>query len=173
MRTRKNNSFSNVVVISTFLLFIFSFYGCVTTTGPATRLQISPEFVPQKVYNYNYDTMWNRVLSVLRRERIMVASANKESGIITTDFIPGWTVDVAALSETRYRYMYQIALEKFNASQTRIEIISKLEEKRMLKGGSAREAVEQLKPYQDVTYRMKENAERLEFWLYEQIEKSL
>jgi len=42
-----------------------------------------------------------------------------------------------------------------------------------LKGGSAREAVEQLRPYEDVTYKMKKEVEQLEFWLYEQIGKSL
>lgn len=102
----------------------------------------------------------------------MVASA-KESGIITTDFIQGWTVDVAALVTDNYRYQYQIALAKSSPSQTRVDIICKVERKRMEKGGAAREAVEQLKQYEDVTHEMKKQADQLELWLYEQIEKSL
>lgn len=157
-----------VMAISFFML-----NGCVTTEGPATKLQTSPGFVPKKAYNYSYDTMWGKVLQTLRREKIMVTSTNKESGIITTDFIPGWTVDVAAISKRTYRYMYQIALEKINPSQTRVEVICKLEEKVMLKGSTAAELTQELKPYEDVTYKNKKNVDNLELWLYEQIEKSL
>jgi len=42
-----------------------------------------------------------------------------------------------------------------------------------LKGGSAREVMEQLRPYEDVTYKQQKTAEGLEIWLYDQIEKSL
>lgn len=169
MKARKSNSFYTKVVA---ILITISIYSCVSVKGPATQLQTSPGFVPKKVYSYSYDTMWDKVLAALRREKIMVASANKESGIITTDFISGWTVDVAAISKRTYRYMYQIALEKINSSQTRVEVTCKLEEKEFLKGGEAREAMEQLRPYEDVTYKMKKEAEQFEFWLYEQIEKS-
>ncbi len=157
-----------VVAISFFML-----NGCVITEGPATELQTSPGFAPKKVYNYSYNTIWDKVMQTLRKEKIMVASTNKESGIITTDFIPGWTKDVAGMSKTTYRYMYQITLEKINPSQTRVEVTCKLEAKEMQKGGLVREGLTQLSPYEDVTYKMKKEAEELEFWLYEQIEKSL
>ncbi|MCL4536887.1 MAG: outer membrane protein assembly factor BamC [Nitrospirae bacterium] len=169
----KINNFSGILCVSMILTVIFTIVGCVSVEGPAVQLQISPGFVPKKVYNHGYEQMWDKAMIVLKRERIMLASTNKESGIITTDYIQGWTVDVAAISRRTYRYKYQIAFEKINPSQTRIEISCKLEEKEFMKGGSAREAVEQLRPYEDVTYKMKETAEQLELWLYEQIEKSI
>ena len=159
-----------VLAISLFLIVV---YGCATVEGPATKLQTAPSFVPKKTYNFNYDQMWDKVMSVLRKEKMMLVQTSKENGIIQTDYIPGWTVDIAAISRKTYRYKYQIALEKINPSQTRVEITCKLEVKEFLKGGSAREAVEQLRPYEDVTYKMKKEVEQLEFWLYEQIEKSL
>lgn len=147
--------------------------GCVSVEGPAMQLQISPGFVPKKAYNYSHEQMWDKVLLTLRKERIMVASPNKESGIITTDYIAGWSIDVAAAFKDVYRYQYQIAFEKIAPSQTRLDIICKIERKRMEKGGSAKEAIDQLKQYEDVTYEMKKQADNLEVWLYEQIERSL
>ena len=167
------NSKKTLLLVLAISLFLIVVYGCATVEGPATKLQTTPGFVPQKVYNISYEQMWDKVLTILRKEKIMLASINKESGIIQTDYIPGWTVDIAAISRTTYRYKYQIALEKINPSQTRVEITCKLEAKEFLKGGSAREAVEQLRPYEDVTYKMKKEVEQLEFWLYEQIGKSL
>lgn len=152
---------------------MLSLYGCISTSGPAAQLKLSPGFTPQKTYAYGYDQMWEKVMSSLRQARIIVTSSSKENGIITTDYIQGWTVDVAALGTDIYRYQYQIALMKPNPSQTQVDVICKLERKHMLKGGSAREAVDQLKPYEDVSYEKKESATKLELWLYEQIEKSL
>lgn len=159
-------------------LFMFIIYGCASIEGP--QLAITPGFIPKKTYSYNYDQMLDKVLSVLKKEKIMLATINKESGIIQTDYIQGPTVDVAAISTNTYRYKYQITFEKISPSQTQIEITCKLEEKEMMKGGSAREAVEQLKAYEDVTYKYKEripfmntNVAGFELWLYEQIEKSL
>lgn len=155
-------------------LFMFVISGCITVTeGPATKLQTTPGFVPKKVYNTGYEQMWDKVMSVLRKEKIMLSQTSKENGIIQTDYIPGWTKDIAAISTTTYRYKYQIAFEKINPSQTRVEITCKLEAKEFMKGGSAREAVEQLRPYEDVTYKEQKTAEGFETWLYDQIEKSL
>lgn len=153
-------------------VLLFSVYGCISTTGPATQLKLTPGFTPQKAYHTSYDQMWKKVLSSLRQARIMVTSSSKENGIITTDYIQGWTMDIAALGTDVFRYQYQIVLKKQNTSQTQVDIICKLERKHMLKGGSAREAVEQLKPYEDVSSERKESVTWLETWLYEQIEKS-
>ena len=171
MKDKKSKSYSNLFLLLAICLGILVSGGCVSVTGPT--VQTSPGFVPKKVYSYGYDQMWDKVMSVLRRERIMLASADKGNGLITTDYIQGSTVDVAAISTTTYRHKYQIAFEKVGPLQTRVETTCKLEKKEMLKGGSAREAVEQLKQYEDVTYKMKKEAEQLEVWLYEQIEKSL
>lgn len=171
---RQSTGRKRVFSVSLFSLSVIaSAYGCVSIEGPATQLQLSPGFQPKKAYNYSYDQMWEKVLLTLRKQRIMVTTANKDSGIIDTDYVPGWTVDIAAIGTESYRYKYQIAFQKNSPSQTQIEIISKLESKRMAKGGAAREAVEQLKPWEDVTYRERKNVTQLEYWLYEQIEKSL
>jgi len=162
-----------VLLVSAISLFLIVLYGCATTEGPATKLQTTPGFVPKKVYNIGYEQMWDKVMSVLRKEKIMLAQISKENGIIQTDYVPGWTVDIAAISTTTYRYKYQIAFEKVNPSQTRIEITCKLEAKEFMKGGRAREAVEQLRPFEDVTHKQKKTAESFEYWLYDQIEKSL
>lgn len=124
---------------------VFIVYGCITITeGPATKLQTTHGFVPKKTYNLDYDQMWNKVMSVLRKERIMLSQTSKENGIIQTDYIHGWETDIAAISRTTYRYKYQIAFEKINPSQTRVEISCKLEAKEFMKGGSAREAADTL-----------------------------
>lgn len=169
------NSKKTLLLVLMISLFLIVVYGCATVEGPATKLQITPGFVPKKTYNVSYEQMWEKVMSVLRKERIMVTQTNKESGIIQTDYIPGFTIDVAALYTVTYRYKYQIVFERHNPSQTGLEIVCKLERKKMDKGGSAREAVEQLKPYEDVTYKEEEKktVTNLEIWLYEQIEKSL
>lgn len=167
------NSKKTLLLVLMISLFLIVVYGCATVEGPATKLQITPGFVPKKTYNVSYEQMWDKVMSVLRKEKIMLTQTSKENGIIQTDYIPGWTVDIAAISRRTYRYKYQIALEKNNPSQTRVEISCKLEEKEFMKGGSAREAVEQLRPYEDVTYKNQKTVEDLEYWLYEQIEKSL
>ncbi|MCL5061714.1 MAG: outer membrane protein assembly factor BamC [Nitrospiraceae bacterium] len=170
MKARKITGFYTALAV----VSLFIVYGCITTTeGPATKLQTTPGFVPKKIYNVSYEQMWDKVMSALRKERIMLAQSSKENGIIQTDYIYGWTSDIVAISRTTYRYKYQIAFEKINPSQTRVEITCKLEAKEFMKGGSAREAVEQLRPYEDVTYKQQKTAESLELWLYEQIEKSL
>jgi hypothetical protein len=153
-------------------LVFFFIYGCVSMEGPVTQLKLSKGFVPKKDYSYSFDQTWDKVLQTLRKERIMVASSSKESKTITTDYIEGWTFDIPAIGTDVYRYRYQIGFENIKPSQTRIDIICKIERKHMLKGGSAREAMEQLKPWEDDTYRSKKTAENLEAWLHEQIEKS-
>ena len=166
----RKKGFSMVVV----MISLFVVYGCITTTsGPATTLKTTQGFIPKKTYNLGYDQMWDKVMSILRGQRIMLSQSSKESGIIQTDYIHGWETDIAAISRTTYRYKYQIAFEKINTSQTRVDITCKLEAKEFLKGGSAREAVEQLRPYEDVTYKQQQNAAILENWLYEQIERYL
>jgi hypothetical protein len=170
MDARKKAVFYMVLVV----VSVFIVYGCITTTqGPATTLRTTQGFVPKKTYNLGYDQMWDKMMSVLRAQRIMLSHSSQESGIIQTDYIHGWETDIAAISKTTYRYKYQIAFEKINPSQTRVEITCKIEAKEFLKGGSAREAVEQLRPYEDVTHKQQQNAMFFENWLYEQIEKSL
>lgn len=169
MKTKQGMKVGVVGLIT--YLFMFVIYGCVSVQGP--QVAATPGFVPKKTYSYNHDQILDKVLSVLKKEKIMLASINKESGIIQTDYIQGPTVDIAAIATTTYRYKYQITFEKISPSQTQVEITCKLEGKEMMKGGSAREAVEQLKAYEDVTYKQQKWAGELEVWLYEQIEKSL
>ncbi|MDI6738596.1 MAG: outer membrane protein assembly factor BamC [Nanoarchaeota archaeon] len=165
---------AKILILAGFIATAGFILACATvTTGPATKLQTTRGFVPKKVYNIGYEQMWDKVMSVLRKERIMLSQTSKENSIIQTDYIPGWEKDIAAISRTTYRYKYQITFEKINPSQTRVEITCKLEAKEFLKGGSAREAMEQLRPYEDVTYNQQQSANSLELWLYEQIEKSL
>jgi len=74
----------------------------------------------------------------------MLNSISKDSGILVTDYYEGWTVDAAALYTQNYKYKYQVSIDKVSNNQSRIDIKTKLEMKQMHKGGSAREAVEQL-----------------------------
>ena len=162
------------VLITGLTLFLLALgYGCVSVEGPATQLRSMPGFQPKKVYAYGYDRLWDKVLQTLRVNRIMIASANKENGIVDTDYIPGWTIDIAALGTETNRYKYQILFQRNAPTQTQLDVICKLESRRMAKGGAAREAVEQLKPWEDVTHRESKRVLALEYWLYEQIEKSL
>jgi len=160
-----------LLLVSAISLFLIVVYGCATVEGPATKLQTTPGFVPKKTYNLSYEQMWDKVMSVLRKERMILVQTSKENGIIQTDYIPGWSVDFGFLRKT-YRYKYQIVFEKINPSQTRCEISCKLEGKEFMRGGES-QAVEKLRPYEDVTFKMKKEVEQLEYWLYEQIEKSL
>ncbi len=166
----KMNSKKTLLLVLTISLFLIVVYGCATVEGPATKLQVTPGFVPQKTYNLSYEQIWDKVMSVLRKEKIMLAQISKENGIIQTDYIPGLTFDFGFSSKT-YRYKYQIALEKINPSQTRVEISCKLEEKGFMRGGVS-QAVEKLRPYEDVSYKKPKTVADLEYWLYDQIEKS-
>ncbi len=149
--------------------------GCVTVEGPATKLQAAPGFAPKKIYNVSCDQMWDKVKSVLvNKEGFILNQVSKENNLIQTDYIYGWTVDVAAISTTRYRYKYQLAFEKISPSQTRLEIKCKVEGKEFLKGGNAAEEMEKLRQYEDATSPQEQKAAvDLENWLYEQIENSL
>jgi hypothetical protein len=156
------------------VLFSLVFFGCVITTGPATQLEdFDKGFVPKKEYSYDYNQMWNKVLQALRAQRILVASASKESHTITTDYIDGWTDDYAAMNTEVFRYRYQIVLDKINTHKTRVDIICKIEGKSMAKGNQTAEALENLKPWQDKTSEQKVRADWLETWLYDKIEKTL
>jgi hypothetical protein len=97
MRTRGSKSFW-IASVLTIAFVIFAVSGCITvTTGPATKLQTTPGFVPKKVYNIGYEQMWDKVMSILRKERIMLSQTSKENGIIQTDYIHGWETDIATI----------------------------------------------------------------------------
>lgn len=165
-----------ILVVLAVVIMAIGSYGCamlVDISGPATKLNISEGFTPKRTYKCNINKAWDRVMGTLRNQRIIVASSSKTEKMITTGYIEGWTVDVAALGTDIYRYQYQISFDKISVSSTRIDILCKVERKHMLKGGEAREAVEQLKAWEDDSHNSRKEAEKLEIWLYEQIEKSL
>jgi len=158
-------------IIGLVIIEVLFMSGCVT--GPATKLQTTPGFVPKKVYQISYDQMWDKVVSVLKNNGIDLSfpPPTKESMTILTQLTEGWSVDVPAVSTETYVFRYYIAFRKVNPQQTQVDITCDILVKKIMKGGNAVEAVQQLRPFAR-TKRGEENI-RLELWLYEQIEKSL
>jgi hypothetical protein len=147
------------LVLGVVLAMVVGLLGCFNI-GSARFPAPSSGFQPKKEYAAPYDRVWTAINQMLQSERINVASSDKDGGRIVTDYVQGETQS-AVLAYTSSRYKYNISLERAAQERTRVNIIATLESS----GDNA--------PYHDVSKDNTQIVQRLEFWLYERIERSI
>src|SRR5665213_3074825 len=101
--------------------------GCVSTGNNMPKPTAS--FVPKQTYAVAYDKLWDITINALDKNQIAVISANKESGIIQTDYMDGpSTLLLAGLGGAQStRYKYNITLRNQSAGGVKLNIICKVE----------------------------------------------
>jgi len=142
------------------LLFAGLMIGCVL--GSVRFPTPSEGYQPKVKYKISYDKMWNIIDDVLESNRINIASQDKQKGITVTEYIQGQTETMGPLGTIQTRYKYNIKLKKDENATTKLAIICNFES-----SGNKMHA------WREISADNKERVEKLEKWLYEQIEKKL
>ncbi len=138
--------------------------GCVT--GNAKFPTPSANFTPKRTYAILHDKLWQVVLDALDKNHITVASMDKSSGIIQTDYIAGpeqLMILINAAQSTRYKY--SISLRDESDGDVKVNVICKIES--TINGGHGSSQ------WNDVTPQNAALENKLEAWLYEQIEDGI
>lgn len=136
--------------------------GCVTDNGKFPTPDAN--FSPKRAYTMSRDRLWQATLDALDRNRIAVVHSDKTDGIIQSDYLAGpGTFMVFASQSTRYKY--NIALRDQPNGSIKLNVICTIEDS-LNDGRSSTQ-------WRDVTPQNAQLAEKLETWLYEQIESEL
>ena len=138
--------------------------GCVTDNGKFPTP--TANFTPKCTYSIPHDKLWQAVLDTLDKNQIAVVSTDKSSGIIQTDYIagPGEVMIPLGVSQAT-RYKYNITLRDESDGSVRLNVLCKVEDT-MSNGHEASQ-------WRDVTPQNTALVNKLETWLYEQIEDEL
>ena len=138
--------------------------GCVTdnTKFPTP----TANFAPKKEYAVSHDKLWQATLDALDNNRIAVISTDKADGIIQTDYIagPGEVTIALAISQIT-RYKYNITLRDEADGSVRLNIMCTIED--------SMSSAHSTSQWRDVTSQNAAQENKLETWLYEQIEGEL
>ena len=136
--------------------------GCVSANG--TYPAPTANFTPKRVYAVPYDKLWQTTLDALDKNRITVVSTDKLSGIIQTDYIAGPGAFMVVITEIS-RYKYNITLRNEPDGSVKVNVMCKIEDS-INNGQSSSQ-------WRDVTPQNTALENRLETWLYEQLEDEL
>ena len=152
------------MVIVCFFAAVF-LIGCAMPAGSAKFPKASDGFQPKRTYNISYDKIWDIINRVFEENRIILISADKSSGRITTDYIQGVSTfyGLGGVGNSRYRYNLSISQER--DSKVKLIILAKLESSLSGSTGST--------PFRDVSQQNMQTIKKLENWLYEKIETAL
>jgi len=144
--------------------------GCASPAGKTTFPEPSASYAPKQTYAASHDKVWEAVISALEKNRIVATSTDKASAIIQTDYIAGQSAVYAGgfLGAQSTRYKYNITLRHQPEEKIKVIIICKIETADSGYAGSAGSA-----QWRDVTPENAKLAQKLENWLYEEIEKGL
>jgi len=140
--------------------------GCVSV-GNTTIPKPTADFTPKEVYAVPYDKLWDATLNALDKNQIAAITANKESGIIQTDYTDGpSTLLLGGLGGAQStRYKYDITLRNQSSGGVKLNIICKVESTINSGQGSSQ--------WSDVSGQNTKLVKQMKDWLYEQIEKGL
>ena len=136
--------------------------GCVSANG--TYPAPTANFTPKRVYAVPYDKLWQTTLDALDKSRITVVSTDKSSGIIQTDYIAGPDTFMVVMAQST-RYKYNITLRSEPDGGVKVNVICRIEDS-INNGQSSSQ-------WRDVTPQNTALENRLETWLYEQLEDGL
>lgn len=146
------------------LLFLSVVLAACVPIGATRFPQPSENFMPKKQYAASFEDAWVGVHTVLDKNRIVVATENKDEGRVTTDYVQGQGQAAAfgLLGVISTRYKYAIRLTRGGSGNTMINVLANLES-----SGSAMPA------WRDISNDNRHIVTNLENWLYEQIQKRL
>jgi hypothetical protein len=138
--------------------------GCVTDNN---KFPVpTANFVPKKEYAVSHAKLWQATLGALDNNRIAVVSTDKADGIIQTDYIAGpGEVNIALAISQETRYKYNITLWDETNGSVRLNILCTIED--------STSSTRNTSQWRDVTSQNTALGNKLEKWLYEQIEIAL
>jgi hypothetical protein len=120
--------------------------------------------MPKRIYSVQYDKLWQASLDALDKNNIAVISTDKSDGIIQTDYIAGpGTLILLTAQSTRYKY--NITLRNETDGSIKVNIVCRIEDS-MNNGKDSTQ-------WRDVTPQNASLENKLETWLYEQVEDEL
>jgi hypothetical protein len=155
-----------IYIVATALLTGTLLVGCISV-GNTKVPKATANFVPKEVYAVTFDKLWDTTLNALDKNQIAAISANKESGIIETDYTDGPSTlimgGLAGAQSTRFKY--DITLRNQSTGGVKLNIICKVESTINSGHGSSQ--------WSDVSGQNTKLVKQMEDWLYEQIEKDL
>jgi uncharacterized lipoprotein len=123
-------------------------------------------FAPKRIYSIPHDKLWQAVLDALDKNNIAVTSSDKSSGIIQTDYIAGPSQVMIPLGISQStRYKYNISLRDESDGSVKVKVICKIEDTMNNGHGSTQ--------WNDATSQNAALEDKLETWLYEQLEDEL
>jgi hypothetical protein len=122
----------------------------------------SPNFVPKRTYPLSFDQAWNSTLSAISRNQLVITSAVKEAGQITTQYKIASETPMGGglLGVWTYRYSFKIFLSRRAVKTTDIQIVASI----------TKQVGNQ--PPLGLDQEMEDQERSLERWLYEQIEQT-
>jgi len=134
------------------LLLLAILAGCAAPAEKKTAVQvIPPPYQPQRIYPLNYDQAWDATLKALEEDQIPLQSANKEAGLIRTDY-------QAAPKGARYRF--HIQLSRMGPEKTALRVRCFFEQK------------DEKGEYRDFTYSSPRQVAQMEDGVYRRIESA-
>ena len=138
--------------------------GCVTDNGKFPTP--TANFVPKREYAVSHDKLWQATLDALDNNRIAAVSTDKADGIIQTDNIAGpGEVNIALAISQITRYKYNITLRDEADGRVRLNVLCTIEDSMSNSHNTSQ--------WRDVTSQNTALENKLEVWLYEQIEDAL
>jgi NlpB/DapX lipoprotein len=138
--------------------------GCITDNGKFPTP--TANFTPKKEYSVSHDKLWQATLDALDDNRIAVVSTDKADGVIQTDYIAGpGEVNIALAISQVTRYKFEITLRDKADSVVRLNIICTIEDSMSSSHNTSQ--------WRDVTSQNAALENKLETWLYEQVEDEM
>ncbi len=138
--------------------------GCITDDGKFPTPDAN--FTPKHTYAVSHVKLWQATLDALDNGRIGVVNSDKADGRIQTDYIAGpGEVNIALAISQVTRYKYNISLRDETDGSVRLNVICTIED--------SMSSAHSMSQWRDVTSQNAELENRLETWLYEQVEDEL
>jgi uncharacterized lipoprotein len=144
------------------LAFVVTLIGCVTDHGKFP--EPTANFMPKRIYTVQYDKLWQVTLDALDKNNITVVSTDKSSGIIQTDYIAGPAKPLIVEWEN-IRYKYNVTLRSEPDGSVKVNVVCRIEDS-LFNGKDSTQ-------WSDVTQQNVPLENKLETWLYEQLEDEL
>jgi hypothetical protein len=136
--------------------------GCSTPVGSTRFPSAGANFTPSPTFDLSPDVLWDSTLATLDAERIPIASLDKASGRIITDYVPGtahmYAGGLGGSQNSRYKYNLTISS---NSPGSRLSIMCRVES-----AYSGSHTV----PFRDVSGEVPDLVKGLETWLYEKFQ---
>lgn len=138
--------------------------GCVTDNGKFPTPDAN--FTPKRTYAVSHDKLWQAALDALDENRIAVVNSDKADNRIQTDYIAGpGEVNIALAISQITRYKYNITMRDEANGSVKLNVICTVED--------SMSSAHSTSQWRDVTGQNTALENRLETWLYEQVEGEL